>query len=143
MKIVCKTFFDCTHTGVTGSFKPSQMPFVDRANQAVNDYTEWNRSRNQQRNLETILQLIGLNAQPMDISIPQCIDAIWEFEFSVESSDVFAINGSTDPLAGLKQNCTGVPMIVNLTEKIKVEPVLCSQGPDQNIWFRLINTSME
>lgn len=143
MKIICKTFFDCTYTGVTGNYKPSQIPFNDRSGQLVNDLRDWNRSRNQQRNWETILQLIGLNTQPQDIMLPRCIGKTWEFEFRVESADVFSLNNSADPLAGLKQNSVGVPMIVNLTETKKIEPVLIAQGPQQNIWFETINIPLE
>lgn len=143
MKIVCKTLFDCTYTGVTGSFKPSQIPFNDRAGQLIQNVADWNKSRNQQRNWETILQLISLNTQPQDIIPPKLIDKIWEFEFRVESADVFAVSHSSDPLAGLKQNCAGVPMIVKLNEKNKIDPVLQSQGPDQNIWFNAINIGLE
>lgn len=143
MKIICKTLFDCTYTGVTGNFKPSQIPFNDRAGQSVTDVKDWNRSRNQQRNWETILQLIGLNTQPLDIVLPRCTGKTWEFEFRVESAAVFAANNSSDPLAGLKQNCTGVPMIVNLTEESDIEPLLDAQGPQQNIWFETINIGLE
>lgn len=143
MKIICKTLFDCTYTGVTGNFKPGQIPFDDRAGQAIRNVTDWNRARNQQRNWETILQLISLNTQPQDIVLPQCINDTWQFEFRVESADVFAANNNPDPLAGLKQNCTGVPMITNLGETTDIEPVLCAAGPDQNIWFEAINIGLE
>lgn len=135
--------FDCTYTGVTGNFKPSQIPFTDRAGQQVQNIANWNKSRNQQRNWETILQLISLNTQPQDIITPRFVNGTWEFEFRVESADVFALSNSADPLAGLKQNCAGVPMIVNLTEKGNVEPVLLSHGPEQNIWFESINIGLE
>ncbi len=143
MKIICKTLFDCTYTGVTGNFKAGQIPFNDRAGQSIRNITDWNRARNQQRNWETILQLISLNTQPQDIVLPQCINGVWQFEFRVESADVFAANNNPDPLAGLKQNCTGVPMITNLNETSDIEPVLCAAGLDQNIWFESINIGLE
>jgi hypothetical protein len=143
MKIICKTLFDCTYTGVTGNFRPGQIPFRDRAGQAIEEIADWNKSRNQQRNWETILQLISLNTQPQDIVLPQCNNGTWQFEFRVESADVFAANNSTDPLAGLKQNCTGVPMIVNLNETSTIEPVLSASGSQQNIWFETINIGLE
>lgn len=143
MKIICKTLFDCTYTGVTGNFKAGQIPFVDRAGQKINEVADWNKSRNQQRNWETIMQLVSLNTQPQDIVPPQFINGVWQFEFRVESADVFAANNSSDPLAGLKQNCTGVPMITNLNEAKIIEPVLSALGPDQNIWFETINIGLE
>lgn len=88
------------------------------------------------------MQLISLNTQPQDIVPPQCSQGVWHFEFRVESADVFA-NNSADPLGGLKQNCTGVPMIVNLNESSDIEPVLSALGPNQNIWFETINIGLE
>lgn len=143
MKIICKTLFDCTYTGVTGNFKAGQIPFVDRAGQEVKDVAAWNKSRNQQRNWETIMQLISLNTQPQDIVPPKFNNGVWQFEFRVESADVFAANNNSDPLAGLKQNCTGVPMITNLNEADVIDPVLFAVGSDQNIWFETINIGLE
>lgn len=143
MKIICKTLFDCTYTGITGNFKAGQIPFTDRAGQSIQNIASWNKSRNQQRNWETIMQLISLNTQPQDIVPPKCNNGMWQFEFRVESADVFAANNSSDPLAGLKQNCTGVPMITNLNENNHIEPVLSAQGTDQNIWFEAINITLE
>ena len=50
MKIQCQTLFDITATGVTGHIKPGRIPFCDLAGNRITDTTEWNRSRNQQRN---------------------------------------------------------------------------------------------
>lgn len=143
MKIICKTLFDCTYTGVTGSFRPSQIPFDDRAGSTIQSMADWNKSRNQQRNWETILQLISLNTQPQDIVVPYYKDGTWQFEFRVESADVFAASNSSDPLAGLKQNCTGVPMIVNLDETHPTDPVLSALGDNTNIWFETINIGLD
>jgi hypothetical protein len=61
----------------------------------------------------------------------------------VESTDVFGLNGSSDPLAGLKQNCTGVPMMTGLDEQHTLEPMLTGNGTRQNIWFEIINMALE
>jgi hypothetical protein len=143
MKIICKTLFDCTYTGVTGNFRPGQIPFNDRAGQQVQSLTDWNRSRNQQRNWEALLQVVSLTTQPHNIITPQMIKHTWQFEFTVESSDVFGLDGSSDPLAGLKQNCTGVPMITGLDEQHTLDPMLTSNGAQQNIWFEIINMPLE
>jgi len=143
MKIICKTLFDCTYTGITGNFKASQVPFVDRAGNKIENLLSWNHSRNQQRNWETILQIISLNAQPQNVSIPTIIGSAWEFEFFVESDSVFGLSNDADPLAGLKQNCNNVPMITGLREQTKLEPVLVTSGDKQNIWFQTINMILE
>jgi hypothetical protein len=45
------------------------IPFEDQAGQPIQDLAAWNRSRNQQRNWETLLQILGLRAQPMDLGL--------------------------------------------------------------------------
>jgi len=143
MKIKCRTAFDCTCTGVTGHFRASQIPFVDRSGQTINNQQDWQRSRNQQRNYETLLQIFGLKTQPQDLTVPALINNHWEFEFTVESGAVFAQTDHTDPLAGLKQDCAGVPMIGNVLDTAQQLTVLSSLGTDQNIWFDVINTATE
>jgi len=143
MKILCRTLFDCSYTGITGHFRVSEVPFADRLGQKITNQQDWNRSRNQQRNWETLLQIIGLRTQPQDLSIPVCQDGVWEFEFKSESSAVYEILGNSDPLAGLKADCEGVPMMLNLNEQPELAPTISTDGPDQNIWFTSINTSLE
>lgn len=143
MKVACKTLFDCSATGVTGHFRASQIPFKDRAGQLVNDQKTWNRSRNQQRNFETILQIISLRAQPENISTPVQTQGRWCFDFEVESQGVFQLDSNADPNAALYRDCQNVPMIVNLTEEFSIVPKLCVNGTEQNIWFEAINTSLE
>jgi nucleoside-diphosphate-sugar epimerase len=63
MKIYCETVFDITATGVTGHFKSSRIPFIDHAGHKITDSDSWNRARNQQRNWETLTQLIQLRTQ--------------------------------------------------------------------------------
>ena len=143
MKILCRTQFDCSRTGVTGTFRSSEVPYVDQVGQAVNNQQQWNRSRNQQRNYETLLQIFGLRTQPQEITQPVCKNSVWQFSFESESEGVFETHGNPDTLAGLKLDCDGVPMMLNLTEQSGLAPVLTTQGPQQNIWFETINTSTE
>ena len=143
MRIQCRTLFDCSYTGVTGSFRTSMIPFEDRAGQPIQDLAEWNRSRNQQRNWETLLQILGLRAQPMDLVMPVYRDGAWEFEFAIESEGVYTINNNADPLAGLLNDCNGVPMMVGLTEKAGIDRTIAVNGTDQNIWFTLLNSTLE
>lgn len=127
MKIRCTTTFDITATGVTGHCKPSRLPFIDASGQTIASEAEWNRARNQQRNLETITQLLSLRTQIDNVTMPVFTDNQWSFEFEVESDTIFA--QADDPLGTLKEDCHGVPMLLN------TEPAL---GAD-NIWFELIN----
>jgi len=143
MKILCRTLFDCSYTGVTGHFRVAEVPFVDRSGQQITDQTEWNRSRNQQRNWESLIQIFSLRTQPQDMTVPVCRNGVWEFEFKSESEGVFEIFGNPDLLAGLKADCEGVPMIINLNEQTEIAPTICTSGQGQNIWFETINNALE
>ena len=80
MKIQGRTLFDCSPTGITGHFRSSQIPFEDRVGQSIRNIEDWNRARNQQRNWETLQQMISLRAQPYILQVPQVIDNQWVFE---------------------------------------------------------------
>ena len=89
-RIRVTTQFDCTTTGVTGHFRNNVLPFDDREGQTVTDQVTWTRSRNQQRNWETILQIIGLYTQAQDITPTEHTNGAWQFEFSTDFDDVFS-----------------------------------------------------
>jgi len=133
MKIQCQTLFDITATGTTGHIKPSRMPFRDHAGTTITDTESWNRSRNQQRNWETITQLISLRTQVNGLTTPAKIENCWQFEFEVENENLFD-NGS-DSLAVLKADCGGVPMLLGLNESADIGTMLTV---DTNIWFALV-----
>ena len=143
MRIQCRTLFDCSYTGTTGHFRPAEIPFEDRIGQMITNQADWHHSRNQQRNWETLLQIIGLRTQPMDITTPVYRTGAWEFEFRVEAPSVYAIDGDPNPLAGLVQGCADVPMMTHLTEQPELKSTITTIGSDQNIWFRALNTSLE
>jgi hypothetical protein len=143
MKILCRTFFDCSATGVTGHFRPSQIPFDDRAGHAVTDQRSWNYSRNQQRNWETLNQLISLRTQPLSITYLGAAAGTWSFEFAVESDLIYSETGQQEDISVLVTECDGVPMVTGLDETHTQETVLITQGHSQNIWFELINTPLE
>jgi hypothetical protein len=133
MKIQCQTLFDITSTGTTGHVKPSRMPYVDNAGTKILDIESWNRSRNQQRNWETITQLISLRTQVTGLTEPKKIKDYWQFEFEVENENLFT--DGTDGMAVLKTDCQGVPMLTGLNESINIGTVLVV---DKNIWFAMV-----
>ena len=133
MRIQCRTLFDITATGVTGHCKPSRMPFKDQAGCTITDISDWNRSRNQQRNWETLTQLISLRTQLTDLTMPVKNDDLWQFEFEVDNDNLFLNNN--DSLAVLKADCAGVPMLTGLNESADIESVLVN---DCNLWFSLV-----
>ena len=139
MKYKCSTRFDITATGVTGHFKQSRVPFTDRAGNKITDTDSWNRARNQQRNWETLTQLISLRTQIGDVVEPVQDQTVWHFEFTTET-EVF--NDGTDPVGVLKQDANGIPMLLELDNIPDIDPVLITSGARQNIWFesKTINT---
>ena len=136
MKIRCTTKFDITATGVTGHCKPSRLPFTDASGQTITSEAEWNRARNQQRNLETITQILQLRTQIFDQSMPVEDNGYWSFTFNVEFEGIYRTDN--DEFSVLKQDCEGVPMLVGLDEEYTITPLLTTDGSQQNIWFELI-----
>ena len=132
MRIQCQTLFDITATGVTGHFKPSRIPFPDATGATINSEASWNRARNQQRNWETVTQIISLRTQ-VDFTPPANKNNIWTFEFEIVNDQLFV--DDQDPLAVLKTDCANVPMIVGLNESAVNDTVLVV---DKNIWFTIV-----
>jgi len=142
MKFVCQTLFDITATGVTGHFKSSHIPFQDRAGQTITDIESWNRSRNQQRNWETITQILSLRTQLFDLSEPiqDQTGARWMFEFETETDGIYG--PTEDPTSVLRSDAAGVPMLRELNNDPDIETVLVTEGSRQNIWFAPVSINM-
>lgn len=130
----CFTLVDITPTGVT--------------RHKSGDETR----RDQQRNWETVLQCIGLRAQPQLIEGPVIKDLeidnddifgemfygtkqrVWLFTFGVESEDVFLLDG--DPVGQLDKDFSQVPIICGLTETARfILPIFYPYGAIKNIYF--------
>jgi hypothetical protein len=133
MRFACQTHFDITATGITGHYKESKQPFTDRAGNLITDAQSWNRARNQQRNWETLTQLISMRAQIFELLEPVRYKGTWSFEFEVETPDVFG--SSLDPVAVLRADASGIPMINNLDNTAELPSILVTSGAQQNIWF--------
>ena len=139
MKFACQTLFDITATGVTGHCKSTRMPFQDQAGQIIQDEPAWNRSRNQQRNWETITQILSLRTQLFDLTEPiqDHSGTRWMFEFETESDGVYGPDD--DPTRVLRADAQGVPMLLELNNNPDIDTVLVTEGPRQNIWFAPIS----
>lgn len=133
MRYACQTYFDITATGVTGHFRPAGVPFEDKSGQQITDLNSWNRARNQQRNWETLTQLISMRAQIFELLEPLDYNGTWSFEFEVETPDVFG--PADDPVSILRADANSIPMINNLNNTRELAPILKPSGSDQNIWF--------
>ena len=108
--------------------------------------------RNQQRNWETVLQAIGLRAQPLHMQGPECIEAdvdrfdfgefyqgqhkIWVWTFDVEHNGVFAKDGNS--IALLEHDFDKVPVTTYLSETARfMLPIFYTQGAIRNIYFEV------
>ena len=125
------TLFDITPTGVIRHPKP-----IDK------NYKEQLFKRNQQRNWETIQQVLGMRAQITVEKLPEIISngtqfskkvhkntLTWCFEFSVENTDVYG-----PELELLLADCHGAPMIIELNEKAKIpQAMLNCYGDFKNL----------
>lgn len=142
MKYFCQTLFDITATGITGHYKSARIPFKDRAGQSITDDYSWNRSRNQQRNWETITQILSLRTQLFEITNPilDQTGARWMFEFETESEGIYG--PESDPVSVLRDDANGVPMLRELNNDPDIENILITQGPRQNIWFAPISINI-
>jgi hypothetical protein len=131
------TYFDCTQTGTT-SYRKTKVAG------AISTVEEWDFSRNQQRNFETILQCVSLRANPDDITVPTIITneegmKHWTFSLCISHDGAFATE--TDETGLLKEAIHGVPMIVGLKETYKegfLVPYLIATGAKPNIYFEVI-----
>jgi len=130
----CATLVDITATGI------------------IRHTTENEFQRNQQRNWETVLQCIGLRAQPQLIDGPYSkefeIDQssifgeyfygtkqlVWYFSFGVDAEDVFLLDG--DPVGQLNRDVEQVPIICGLEETARfILPIFYPYGAIKNIYF--------
>lgn len=134
-KIQCKTLFDITATGVRNNYKASQYIY-DHEGQLIKSEVEWIKARNQQRNWETVNQIMSLRTLPERISAPVHRDDAWWFEFEIPNAS--ALKTNEDELGLIKKDAQGVPMIVNLDEKSPLVPYIVIDGEDVNVWFEVI-----
>lgn len=111
-------------------------------------------TRNQQRNYETLFQVLGLRSQIMSMTEPivQLLDItgskfgskysgfhhVWSFTFGVEKDMVYA--KTDDPFGSLKEDFINVPIIDNLEESISFStPSFIVAGPETNIYFKTLS----
>lgn len=136
MNIAGYTLIDITETGV------------------YRQHSENSLERNQQRNWETVLQVVSLRTQPVNIisaRSPQLVSVTahsfgsyyrgsqmcWKFMFQVENPGV--LGPPENPVQFLEQDFNDVPVITNLTETIGLpDKVFYTQGILKNIYFRIL-----
>jgi hypothetical protein len=111
------------------------MPFYDRSGCLISDSESWHRSRNQQRNWETLTQILGLRTQLFNLTDPVTdqTGTKWMFEFETETDGVYG--PESDPVAVLRADAAGVPMLGQIGSSADTASVLVTAGTNQNIWF--------
>lgn len=125
------TKFDITHTNVTRNVNEKLLP-VKINGHLIESVEDWQKRRRQQSNWETLIQVISLRTQPLNIKSYKKDDD-WVLEFDIDFDLVFAKDG--DKLRLLKDDCEHVPMIIELDEIDNIGTVLTLDGPGQNIEF--------
>lgn len=117
----------------------------------LRDDGDHEQQRNQQRNWETVLQCIGIRAQPIDITWRQDLvdlenyqfgemytgqHMVWSFAFTVEHAGAFG--PEKDPMRLLHEDFDEVPIVSYLTETARfMLPVFYTSGAIKNIYFTI------
>jgi len=149
-----KGFFIGYKYCVANQFLYQGFTLVDITPTGVTNYTLNNElARNQQRNWETVQQLISLRTQPTIIGTSSLTDdvshgynfginylgkhKIWTFTFTVEYADIYQVGPDRFGLA--KYDFQITPVILGLTETAKPErPLFYPKGPWNNIYFKCL-----
>jgi hypothetical protein len=126
---------------------------VDITPTGVISYSPQNeRKRNQQRNWETVQQILSLRTQPTILETDNLVDdvikynfgikyqgehKIWTFKFGVDYEDIY--KEGPDKFGLIKNDFKITPVILNLSETAILEiAVFEPKGPWNNIYFKSI-----
>ena len=146
--ITAYTLFDITETGVIRSFKMDNLPYITKNGTNIKDEKQWRFARQQQSNLEVLLQVMSLRVQLHNIVMQGVLKEslnkhkfnkkfkgkhkVWSLTFEVEQID--ALNDGDNPIGALCNDCNHVPMLTNLNETINDNYLNCNEA---NIYFTL------
>jgi hypothetical protein len=150
--ITVYTLFDVTETGVVRSFKMNNLPFTTKSGITILRELEWRFARQQQSNLEVLLQVMSLRTQLHNVTMHSVVSEnvnkhkfhksfkgkhnVWSLTFDTEHID--ALSSGDGPLGALCSDCNHVPMLMDLNETISTEPYSnyldCTNA---NIYFTL------
>ena len=135
-RIRCRTLFDISRTEVKHAFNQGRLPFVDAQGHTISNHADWLRARNQQRNYETLMQLLSLRTQIQDIGTMELAtdqDPWFKLTFTIEDSAM--LGTESNPFVTLEQDCAMVPMLIGLSERVTITPMLM---PGINVIFESI-----
>jgi len=111
-----------------------------------------NVQRNQQRNLETLIQCMGLRCQVQHLQGPVSVytdvsdlefgelfegeQKVWVWTWAVENPEVYG--NDEDPIGTLKSDFEQIPIVTGLEETAKfMLPILYPHGTIKNVYFKL------
>lgn len=136
-RIQCWCRYDITATGVRSNFNTNRIGTRTEEGVELRDEESWNLARNQQRNWETMNQIISLRCLPERINLPRRDGDWWVFDFEVP--DVTAVSSVDQDLTYLTDDAAGVPMIVGLQESSLDSNIISTQGESATVKFLLMN----
>lgn len=144
------SLIDITNTGVLAQYNSTLPTFMDNAKQVVKDKEGWDRSRNQQRNWETLTQLMSMITQPTILQSPiaeRDVDlqdynfgytgnhTVWTFMVGAEMSGIF---DAGVPSGRLIDMCNKIPIITGLKETITSEKSMLDTVITPNLYFEKV-----
>lgn len=146
------TLVDISTTGTIGQFK--HVKKINLLGETLDTEPVWKKSRNQQRNWESAIQIIGLRAQPIYLENSVILTnqdlsqfdfginytgtgTVWSLVFGVEAANVYDINNV--PLQSLVDDFDGVPIILGLNESFSFQKsVFVTENDAKNVYFTSI-----
>ena len=134
--IECSTAFDITPTAIRGRIHTLTLPITDALGNTITDLQQLNRARNQQRNFETLVQIISLRTLPERITDPQRHGSTWHFQFDVPHIE--SVAWGMDPVGALRYDADNVPMILGLDESPGTDARIHVYGQLSNCWFKVL-----
>jgi len=129
-RIKIHTDFDITNTGVVRNFRQGMLP-CKVSGKSITSEAEWVKLRRQQANWETLIQVISLRTQPLNIRTA-VNKANWTLEFDIDLTSVY--HKGDDPLGLLKDDIENVPMLTGLDEHKDLDSHIVV---DKNVSFEL------
>jgi len=147
--ITISTIIDITETHIIRNYKKELL----RKFPMIKNQEQWLKARRQQSNFDTLVQVISLRTQPLNIQSPvvsteilrdfryKSRGRVWTFSFEVEFNNIFYKND--DPLGLLKEDCNNVPVIPNLDSSIKSQQYIkVDTGSIYNTMFKVVTSEL-
>lgn len=139
---------DITTTGTIGQYK--NIVKKNLLGEILDSEPVWKKSRNKQRNFETVIQIIGLRAQPVYLENSIVVldnltnynfgnsfsgeNNVWTLVFGVEQADVYNTHGIE--LNSLIEDFHSVPIICGLNESISFKKsTFITLNEEKNVYF--------